>query len=190
MQGAQPSDNESKGEMIPILLAMNYVTWTVPDQAFEKGFTHCEMWGDCGQAKWTGIILGSFQLDDEDLSLGTSGLRRATGLCTALLVRGIRGSWELPKGQWTWSHFTQRQNFHWLQWCNFIHVQKTIQQWHSHCSYDADMENQHILKAISIVIAYGPCTESLFGSMRASHAEKAKKMCTICSWEGADACNS
>lgn len=37
------------------------------------------------------------------------------------------------------------------------------------------MENQHILRAISIVLAYGPCTVPLCESMRASYAEKAKK---------------
>lgn len=59
---------------------MNCFTWTVPgirERLHHKSeCTHCEMWGDCGKAKWIGIILESFQLDAVDLSLGTSGLRR------------------------------------------------------------------------------------------------------------------
>lgn len=88
------------------------------------------------------------------------------------------------------SYLIQRKNLHWLRSCSFIHLQETIQQWHPCCGCDGDTENQHILRAISIFLAYGPCTEPLFGSMRVSHAERAQKTFTACAWEGAYACNS
>lgn len=178
---------------------MNYVAWTVPDQAFKKGFTQnlnvltvkCEetvekrsqlvlFWNPSNQMMRTPSLGTSDLRRDDKTAHNTVGQRNQRQLGASQVAIGMKAP----------SRFTQRQNFHWLQWCSFIHVQKTIQQWHSHCSYAVGMKNQHIIKAISTVVAYGPRTEPLFGSMGASHAEQAQKTCTVCAWEGSYACSS
>lgn len=167
--------------------------------AFMKEFTPNlnELIGKCEETtdKRNGlkIILGFFQACRNDPLLGHSWSHRTPQVCAHQpWSEEPEAAKSSPRGNRLKSilSFIQRQNFHWLQRCRFIHFQETIQQWHPCCSYNGGMENSHILKAISIFLAYGPCTEPLCGSMRVSHAERAQKTCTACAWEGAYAWNS